>query len=134
MAKKAIVIDDEPDVTTHLSVLLSDNGWQVRTANSADDGLALAHEEAPDVILLDLMMPERGGLSTLVAFRKDEALGSVPIVVVSGIDQYVQNTYNPDEGFDASMGRARKYKADAFVEKPIDADELLKVLDEVTAV
>ena len=69
---RVLVIDDEPDQTTYLSTLLQDQGWAARTANSADEGLALAQEEVPDVILLDVMMPERGGLSTLIALRKDE--------------------------------------------------------------
>ena len=133
MGRKAIVIDDEPDITTHLSMLLSDNGWEVRTANNADEGLALAKEETPDVVLLDLMMPERGGMSTLVAIRKDERLSEVPVVVVSGIDQHVRNTYGPEEGFNVYMERARRFHANAFVEKPVDAEKLLKVLDEVTS-
>ena len=70
---RVLVIDDEPDQTTYLSTLLQDKGWETRTANSADEGLALAQEEVPDVILLDVMMPERGGLSTLIALRKAEA-------------------------------------------------------------
>ena len=69
---RALLIDDEPDQTTYMSTLLEDQGWQVRSANSADEGLALAQEEVPDVVLLDVMMPERGGLSTLIALRKDQ--------------------------------------------------------------
>jgi two-component system alkaline phosphatase synthesis response regulator PhoP len=133
--RNALVIDDEPDVTRYLEILLSDNGWQVRTANSGERGLELASEEPPDVVLLDLMMPERGGLSTLVAFRKDERLQDVPVVLVTAIETHVKNIYEPepDRHFERYLERFKKLKAEAFVEKPIDAQRLLRVLDEVTS-
>jgi twitching motility two-component system response regulator PilH len=97
----------------------------VRTANSAADGLALAHEQAPDVILLDVMMPERGGLSTLVALRKDPGLKSVPVVLVTGI----QDTLTQD--FEAYLGRIRSYHPDAYMQKPIEPEKLFAILDTV---
>ena len=121
----ALVIDDEPDQTTYLSTVLRDNGWEARTANSADEGLALAQADVPDVVLLDVMMPERGGLSTLVALRKDERTKSVPVVLVTGI----QDTLTHD--FKAFLDRFKRHHPDAYVEKPIDPEKLLKTLDEV---
>lgn len=131
MERLALVIDDEPDVTEYVATLLGDAGWRVCTANRADDGLALAHRERPDVVLLDLMMPERGGLSTLVALRKDEELRSVPVVVVTGIDQEVHNIYGPNEHFDATLKRAKHFHPDAYVTKPIDPDRLIELLDDL---
>ena len=122
---RALVIDDEPDQTTYLSTLLTDHGWEARTANSADEGLALAQADVPDVVLLDVMMPERGGLSTLVALRKDERTKSVPVVLVTGI----QETLTHD--FGAFLDRFKRHHPDAYLEKPIDAEKLLKTLDEV---
>ena len=125
--QNALVIDDEPDVTSYLAALLSDNGWSVRTANSGDDGLALARQERPDVVLLDIMMPERGGLSCLVALRKDPDLKSVPVVIVSGIQEHVTSDYR------SFLDWAKNYHPDAYLEKPIDAKALLQTLKEVTA-
>lgn len=124
--KFALIIDDEPDITTYHEALLSDNGWQVQTANSGDDGLALARQNKPDVILLDVMMPERGGLSTLIGFRKDPELKTVPVVLVTGI----QETLKQD--FGAFLDRFKNYNPDGYVEKPIDPDKLLALLDEIT--
>jgi CheY-like chemotaxis protein len=92
-SRSALIIDDEPDTRTYLATLLSDNGWTARTANSVDDGLALAREQVPDVVLLDLMMPERGGLSALVELRKTPELSSVPIVIVSGIQETLTSDF-----------------------------------------
>jgi twitching motility two-component system response regulator PilH len=119
------VIDDEPDITTYIDAVLSDRGWAVRTANSADEGLELARQQVPDVILLDVMMPERGGLSTLVALRKDPVLKEVPVVLVTGI----QDTLTQD--FEAYLGRIRSYHPDAYTQKPIDPEKLLAILDGV---
>ncbi len=76
-----------------------------------------------DVVLLDVMMPEKGGLSTLVALRKDPTLKTVPVVLVTGI----QDTLNQD--FHAYLGRIRNYHPDAYMEKPIDPEKLLEVID-----
>jgi CheY-like chemotaxis protein len=124
--KTAVVIDDEPDVTTYFETFLTDNGWSVRTANDPNDGIALAKEDPPAVVLLDVMMPERGGLSTLVALRKDERTAKVPVVLVTGI----QETLKAD--FGDFLDRFKKYHPDAYVQKPIEEDKLLQTLSEVT--
>jgi len=125
--RSAVIIDDEPDATTYLEAVLTDRGWKVRTANTADEGLALAREERPDAVLLDMMMPERGGLSVMVELRKDPELSSVPIVIVSGI----QETLTAD--FRSFLSRFKYRQPDAFLDKPVDPDELVATLDRLTA-
>jgi len=124
--KTAVVIDDEPDITTYFETFLTDNGWNVRTANDPNDGIALAQEDPPAVVLLDVMMPERGGLSTLIALRKDERTAEVPVVLVTGI----QETLKAD--FGDFLERFKKYHPDAYVQKPIEEEKLLQTLQEVT--
>lgn len=124
--KSALIIDDEPDITTYLGTLLSDHGFEVRTANAADEGLALARVAAPDVILLDVMMPERGGLSTLIAIRKDEGLRAVPVILVTGVQQSLTADYR------AFLDRFKHYHPDGYVEKPVDPEVLLQVIASVT--
>lgn len=124
--RTALIIDDEPDITTYLGTILSDNDWDVRTANRAEDGLAAAREEAPDVILLDVLMPERGGLSTLIALRKDPGLSTVPVVLVTGI----QDSLTAD--FSAFLDRFKHYHPDAYLEKPVTPEQLMSTVNEVT--
>jgi len=121
--RKAVIIDDEPDVTAYLSTLLGDHGWEARTANSVDAGLALLRLEKPDVVLLDLMMPERGGLAALVAIRKDPKLQATPVLIVSGIQEKLTADYH------AYIDRFKHYRPDGYLDKPIDPEALLKVLD-----
>jgi CheY-like chemotaxis protein len=121
--RSAVVIDDEPDITTYLVTLLSDSGWKVRSANLVDEGLKLLEEERPDVVLLDLMMPERGGLSALVEIRKNPLLKGLPVVVVSGIQEKLTSDYH------AFLDRAKHFKPDAYLDKPVKPAELLSTLD-----
>lgn len=125
-AKTALIIDDEPDVTTYHGTVLSDHGWHVHTANSGTEGIAIAQEKRPDIVLLDVMMPEKGGLSTLIALRKDDRTKEIPVVLVSGI----QESLTAD--FGAFLDRFKTYNPNAYIEKPIDVDKLLATLDELT--
>jgi CheY-like chemotaxis protein len=124
--RNAVIIDDEPDVTTYLAALLADRGWGVRTANSAREGLNLVDVEKPHVVLLDLMMPEEGGLHVLVAIRKNPALKDLPVVFVSGI----QDKLNAD--YHTFLERFKHYHPDAFLDKPVTPDELFATLDRLT--
>jgi len=125
--RSAVVIDDEPDVTTYLGMLLSDNGWKVRTANGVDQGLKLLAAERPDAVLLDLMMPERGGLAALVAIRKDPSLAGLPVIIVSGIQEKLTTDYH------AFLERAKSFRPDAYLDKPVNPVELLHTLDKLVA-
>ena len=124
-ARLAIIIDDEPDVATYLAIVLRDHGWEALTANSAEDGLRLAEERVPDVVLLDVMMPERGGMSTLVALRKHPVLGEVPVILVTGIQSHLT------KDFEAYLGRFKHYHPDAYLEKPVKPELLLETLEKV---
>ena len=125
--RRALIIDDEPDVATYLATVLADNGWNAEIANGAEEGLALARQSPPDLVLLDVMMPERGGMSTLVAFRKEEALASTRVILVTGI----QESLNRD--FEEYLHRFKSYRADAYLEKPVDPERLMEAVDEVMA-
>ncbi len=125
--RSAVVIDDEPDVTAYLGILLSDHGWRVRTANGVDQALKLLAAERPDAVLLDLMMPERGGLAALVAIRKDPRLAGLPVVIVSGIQEKLTSDYH------AFLERAKSFRPDAYLDKPVNPAELLHTLDVLVA-
>lgn len=125
--RTAVIIDDEGDVTTYLATLLGDHGWLTHTANSVKDALELLATVRPDAILLDLMMPERGGLAVLVEVRKRPALKEVPVVIVSGIQDKLTADYH------AYLERFKHYHPDAFLDKPIDPAVLLKTLDDLVA-
>jgi len=125
--KTAVIIDDEPDITTYFETLLTDNGWSVRIANDPNVGISLAQEDPPAVIMLDVMMPELGGLSTLIALRKDERTAKVPVVLVTGIQESLK------ADFGDFLDRFKKYHPDAYLQKPIEEAKLFQTLEDVTS-
>ena len=83
MTTKIFVIDDDSAVTDLLSVLLNTQGFQVWATNSSSEGLTQIREKAPDLVILDLMMPEMDGWEVCKAVR---AFSDVPIIVLSALN------------------------------------------------
>jgi CheY-like chemotaxis protein len=77
-------------------------------------------------VLLDVMMPERGGLSTLIALRKDQRTAKVPVVLVTGIQESLKSD------FGAFLERFKNYHPDAYLQKPIEEAKLLQTLESIT--
>jgi len=125
MKKKAVVIDDEPDLTTFISTILEENGFEVRTANDARSGEDLILEDPPDIVLLDLMMPGRTGIQLFTRLRANEATRDLPLVMVTGIKQQTNIDWSK------IVDRYRARRPDGFVEKPVEPTRLMGVVDEV---
>jgi two-component system OmpR family response regulator len=83
---KILMIDDSPTVLKIMSLSLIANGFQVKTAATATAGLALAREETPDAIILDVNLPDVNGLELLGKLKEDAVLGRVPVLLLSGQD------------------------------------------------
>jgi CheY-like chemotaxis protein len=129
-SKKILVIDDEPDVVTYLETLLQDHGYQTVSAGDGEEGLAKARGEKPDLICLDITMPEKSGVRMYREVRADPELESVPVVVVTGV-----TGYGGDPGaFERFLGsRSQVPPPNAFVPKPIDRDQFLAKISELLA-
>lgn len=108
-----LVIDDDPAARELMARLLSREGFRVRTASGAAEGLALARRDRPDAITLDVVMPGVDGWATLSELKADPALAAIPVVVVS-----VEN--------DVAIGFA--LGAVDHVTKPVDAARLTAIL------
>jgi DNA-binding response OmpR family regulator len=83
MTTKVLVIDDDKAITDLMSVLLKTHGFDTITSNNGADGVTLAEEKKPDIVLLDLMMPDMDGWQVCRAIR---AFSNVPILVLSAIN------------------------------------------------
>ena len=82
--KKILVIDDEADVRTFLTAVLKRNGYETVTAANGLEALEVAREHKPDLITLDLMMPNKSGTDFYRNLAKDEELAKIPVIVISG--------------------------------------------------
>ncbi|HEV8634245.1 MAG TPA: response regulator, partial [Chloroflexota bacterium] len=83
---RALLVDDDPDALSLLGAMLSPAGFRVSTAAGGAEGIALARRERPDVVLLDLMMPEVSGFDVVEAMRGDPLTREIPILVVTARD------------------------------------------------
>ena len=108
-----LIVDDDPNLREFLRANLEMDGYQVREAGSAEEGLAALDEEPPDLILLDVMMPKVDGWEMLRLVRERHGVAAIPIVMFSG---------KVDEE-DAEAAKERG--ADAFIGKPFDPEQLL---------
>jgi DNA-binding response OmpR family regulator len=83
-ASKILIVDDDESVTQTFASMLRLEGYQVRTAINAENGLRLAEESQPDAIILDLRMPLVDGLGLLRRLRAKDALRTTPVAIVTG--------------------------------------------------
>jgi len=118
MALKILSIDDDPSITKLIRILLGIYGMQVVTANSGKDGLELVRSEAPDLVLLDIMMPEMNGWQVCQAIR---SFSNVPIIAFSALG-------GPQE-----IDKALKMGFNDFLEKPSSAEILVEHIQKHTS-
>jgi DNA-binding response OmpR family regulator len=108
MAKKILVVDDKPELRTLLKSYLSQEGFDVFTANDGQEALYVARREKPDLIILDLMMPEMGGYDFMRVYSRE---ADTPVIILTakldendkvlglelGADDYVTKPFSPRE-------------------------------------
>ncbi len=119
---KILVIDDEIDVRKYISTLLVDNGFEVLTAENGKEGLEIAKESLPDLITLDIAMPEESGFTTFQEFKNDKRTKGIPIIIITGFDIYLKDSFSK---FNLTS------ELDGYFEKPIDREAFIKKIKEL---
>jgi CheY-like chemotaxis protein len=124
MGKKILVIDDEPDMVTYLSTLLEDNGYEVVTASDGEEGLQKVKAEKPDLVSLDLLMPNKTGIKMYRELRKDSDIGHIPVVMVTGFGK----DDVPSMDFKKWIQERSIKGPEAYIEKPVQPEVLLSAV------
>jgi len=122
--KKILVVDDEPDVVAYLTSLSEDNGFAVASAADGEEAQQKVKSEKPDLITLDISMPEKSGVRFYRETKADADLKDIPIVIVTG----VESTHDGGTGkdFERFLGTRKNVPPpDGFIMKPVEPDELL---------
>lgn len=119
MQKKILAIDDETDTLIFYSEVLEDGNFIPITATNGIEGLKKAREEKPDLILLDIVMPKKGGMMTYKELKRDPDLKRIPVIIITGISKEVDFK----KLFDRSS-TGRTLPAGHLV-KPLTADDLI---------
>ena len=121
--KKVLVLDDEPNVVAYLETLLQDNGYDTVSAGDGREGMEKARSEKPDLITLDISMPEESGVRFFRELKEDPDLSGIPVIIVTGVTGYGGK---PEDFQKFISTRKNIPPPEGFVAKPIDRDELLK--------
>jgi DNA-binding response OmpR family regulator len=114
--EKILIVDDDPDIRQGMHVRLEYNGYDTCFAADALSAVAVATEEEPDLIVLDLGLPAGDGFLLIERLKMQSTLSAIPIIVVSARDAR------------ANRERAIKAGAAAYLQKPVDNAEFLAVI------
>jgi two-component system, OmpR family, alkaline phosphatase synthesis response regulator PhoP len=122
MAQKILVIDDDPDLVETTTMILESSHYEVVAAYGGIEGLQKAKSEHPDLIVLDVMMPDKDGYTVCKELKADRELKKIPVLLLTAVVSYIPTTrYTRQMGLES--------EADDYVDKPIDPDVLLKRIE-----
>jgi len=120
LEKKIIFVDDEIFMRELWKRILTEEGYDVFTAATAEECLEIAEKEKPDLIISDILMPHMDGLELCEEIRKRESMCDIPIILITGVFKDL-----------AFRSRVDSSTADAFILKPLDEQQLLSKIQEL---
>jgi CheY-like chemotaxis protein len=126
--KKILIVDDEPDIVSYMEMILQDNGYETIVAGNGNEALEKIRSEKPDLVTLDISMPEASGTRFYKEVRTDPELAGIPIFIVTGVtgmggDKYAYENF--------ISNRSLVPAPEGYFPKPIDRDEFLKAVREI---
>ncbi|WP_421655113.1 response regulator transcription factor [Leptothermofonsia sp. ETS-13] len=116
MAGQLLLVDDEPGLREAVQAYLEDSGFTVDVASNATEGLELAHQKLPDLVITDIMMPQVDGYQFLKQLREEPQFKTLPVVFLTARGM----TSDRIQGYNAGV--------DAYLSKPFDPDELVAIV------
>lgn len=119
VTKTILVVEDDRWIRELLVELLQDEGYDVAQAQTGAEALQRAREQRPDLIVLDLRLPDTSGLDVLQALRAEPATSSLPVLVISGyLDRLTQATL-----------QRREQRANGVIPKPLDLADFFREVE-----
>jgi CheY-like chemotaxis protein len=120
-----LIVDDEPDVLSYLGAFFSDSGMSVLTAKDGKEGMEKTRQFHPDLITLDITMPEESGVRMFRNLQEDPKTANIPVVVVTGISSDFKRFIETRKHLRPPAG---------YFEKPVDRVKLLAKVKELLGV
>ena len=118
---RILVVDDSPTETKAFSAMLERNGYEVLTAENGADGVAVARQEKPDVVLMDIVMPGLNGFQATRQLTKDDETKDIPVIIVTTKDQETDRVWGKRQG------------ASGYLVKPVSEETLMAEINAVMA-
>ena len=122
MPKKILLIDDDPDLVKAVTMILESKKYLVAAAYGGLEGLRKAKTENPDLIVLDVMMPDKDGYSVCKELKADPDLSKIPVLLLTAVVSHI-----PTTRFTQQMGL--ETEADDYLDKPVEPDILVKRIE-----
>lgn len=116
MSKKILVVDDEKDVVFFLSAILEDKGFDVSTAGDGVEALEQINSAKPDLVLLDITMPNQSGVKVYRQIKENDTLTAIPVIIVTGILQEFKQFIST---------RKQVPPPEGYLEKPVSPTDVL---------
>ena len=128
--QKVLVVDDEPHVVQYLEMLLQDQGYTTVSAANGREGMEKAKEHAPDLICLDITMPEESGVRMYRNLKEDPELAAIPVLVVTA----VTGLGGDPEPFKSFLNTRKNIPApEGFFSKPIEREKFIEKVNQLLA-
>jgi CheY-like chemotaxis protein len=118
-AKKILVVDDDPDARDYLAAVLRDNGFVAATAVDGIEAMAAIEQTTPDLVTLDITMPQQSGVAVYRKLKEDDRLKAIPVIIVTGIS----------DDFRRFISTRRQVPApEGYLTKPVDHKQFLEMV------
>jgi CheY-like chemotaxis protein len=121
-AKTVLVVDDDPDACEFLVTVLQDNGLSATTAKDGSEAIALIEQAAPDLVTLDITMPEKSGVAVYRKLREDDRLKGIPVIIITGVSEDFRRFITT---------RRQVPPPEGYISKPVDADQFIKMVKDI---
>jgi two-component system, OmpR family, phosphate regulon response regulator PhoB len=128
MAKKILVVDDELDMRVFITTLLETNGYKPVVAEDGLQGLAVAKQHKPVLVIMDVMMPKESGIFLYRGLKTDPELTNIPVIVCSALSK--KTFFHSQKVLDEYEGN-RLAEPNDYIEKPPEPEELLDAIKRV---
>jgi two-component system alkaline phosphatase synthesis response regulator PhoP len=122
--KRILVVDDDPDLVETVSMMLEARGFLPIPAYGGIEGLEKAGKERPDLIVLDVMMPDKDGYAVCSELKKDPVLNEIPVILLTAIGDHITST-------NYTLRGGMETFADDFFQKPVDIQALVNRIEQL---
>lgn len=126
--KKVLIVEDEPDVVAYLAMLLEDCGFQTISAANGRDGIEAVRGEKPDLVTLDITMPESSGTRFYREIKSDPSTAGIPVIIITAI---TGPRGEPDAYKTFISNRKRVPPPEGFFSKPIVKADFIRRVREL---
>ena len=116
---KILVVDDDADDLKLISMILGPEGYEVVTASNGAEALKQVENESPDLVLLDVMMPEMDGFTACSKLKRSSEHAGIPVILLTAVGQHISDSKYPLDG-------VIRTDADDYLEKPVKPETLLE--------